>query len=279
MRFALTFFSALLPSISFAFDYGPVGNSMFWVVLVLWSAFISYLLYVRRASIGKLLAYFAQSLLPERQVVRQGVVPPPYAHTEKLTQKIVHHPQMSLTHHAPPQRQEVLQRTVEVPRFAPMSRPARREDVRFAAAERSYHEHEIIARAERALKRASNAQEGLHATTYDRVEYEPHAPERDEHTSRVHEYVTTPSPEIDDGAVSEVQVVKKPDMAPHHLAPFPVAKSVVHHNEHKVHTARVHKKEEISVIAPKASEVFHDSLSLEKDEHGMPLLILKRVAK
>lgn len=54
---------ALLPSVMYAFDYGPVGNGVFWAVLVLWSMFAAYVLLVKREALWGGIGAFATALL------------------------------------------------------------------------------------------------------------------------------------------------------------------------------------------------------------------------
>lgn len=53
----------LAPQFVQAFDYGPVGNSAFWVVLVVWSVWVAYILLQKREVVWSVIGTFAHALL------------------------------------------------------------------------------------------------------------------------------------------------------------------------------------------------------------------------
>jgi hypothetical protein len=60
------------------FDFGPIGNAAFWLGLGLWSAFISWMLYVRRATLGKRIFSFLRTLFAPHKKTQIIVSAPKY---------------------------------------------------------------------------------------------------------------------------------------------------------------------------------------------------------
>ncbi len=60
------------------FDFGPVGNGAFWLGLGLWSALISWVLYLRRATLGKRIFSFLRTLFAPHKKTQIIVSAPKY---------------------------------------------------------------------------------------------------------------------------------------------------------------------------------------------------------
>jgi hypothetical protein len=59
----LAFVFVCMPHVSSAFDYGPVGNNIFWVALAGWSMAVAYILLQKRDALWRVIGSFAHALL------------------------------------------------------------------------------------------------------------------------------------------------------------------------------------------------------------------------
>jgi hypothetical protein len=59
----LAFVFVCMPHVSSAFDYGPVGNKIFWVALAGWSMAVAYILLQKRDALWRVIGSFAHALL------------------------------------------------------------------------------------------------------------------------------------------------------------------------------------------------------------------------
>jgi hypothetical protein len=60
---ALSVVYIFAPHVSVAFDYGPVGNNVFWVLLAAWSMLVAYILLQKRDALWRVIGSFAHALL------------------------------------------------------------------------------------------------------------------------------------------------------------------------------------------------------------------------
>ena len=75
---AIVLFSLTVGTAHAGFDFGPVGNGFFWVGLCLWSAGVAWMIYVRRATLGKRMFSLLRTVFAPHKKTQIIVAAPKY---------------------------------------------------------------------------------------------------------------------------------------------------------------------------------------------------------
>lgn len=269
---------AALPYVALSFDYGHVGNSLFWVVLALWSFVITGVIYNKRRGIGAFVSSaFSRS-----------------ADTRKTREYQYHPIQRS-------ERSVVYEPTIEERRQARVQPPLQQSRVplSYDVLERSSTPAtgttaEIMNRAERALIRSRNAQEGLprvqtqgvrHVSSVAKAVRPQHAVHADTHSAapvRPIEHAPQHTQRLQEAPHKPHAVAQKPAPVRHDLH-APVSHDHAHSDAHHDHKPEMHAEVVHDIHAHEpvygSEETYNDTLTLEKEKDGTPKLVLVRSKK